>query len=171
MVILTARDIEGHRAGIRQAAEKTQAWLAAQAGDPLELLRRMKFEEVGCHPVGGCALNIIEQVNQTWTYAVALEATRLLLDLHPGVGGFTLAPGASASQPLDIMSVSKGFVGAETFAAVHPSNNGKLAKDLDKLAVRTETYRYVFFSSPRFPGVKRLPKLERDGIQVWSVDV
>jgi hypothetical protein len=32
-------------------------------------------------------------------------------------------------------------------------------------------HRYVFFSSPLYPGTARHPQLERDGIQVWSVDV
>jgi hypothetical protein len=30
---------------------------------------------------------------------------------------------------------------------------------------------YVFFMSPRHPGAQRQPALERDGVQVWSVDV
>ena len=50
-------------------------------------------------------------------------------------------------------------------------NNRKLARDLDKLAGRTELHRYVFIASPRFPGTARLPKLERGGVQVGSVDV
>jgi len=56
-------------------------------------------------------------------------------------------------------------------AAVRPGNNKKLKADLDKLAVRSEAYRYVFFMSPQCPGNRRWPKFERDGIQVWSVDV
>jgi len=81
------------------------------------------------------------------------------------------APGAYASEPLDIMSGVEGLVGAETFAAVDPHNNNKLAKDLAKMATRSEQYRYVFFMSPKYPGPKRWPELESAGIQVWSVDV
>ena len=69
------------------------------------------------------------------------------------------------------MSEVKGLVGAETFAAVDPRNNRKLAKDLDKLASRAEVHRYVFFASPMFPGTTRRPQLERDDVRVWSVDV
>jgi hypothetical protein len=137
----------------------------------MELLRAMKFETIGFHPVGDHALNIVEQINQTFTYAVALAAARELLIRHPGAGGFLLAPGAHMTQPLDIMSEAEGLVGAETFAAVTPANNGKLAADLRKLAGCTERHRYVFFASPRFPGTARLPRFERDGIEVWSVDV
>ena len=39
------------------------------------------------------------------------------------------------------------------------------------LGGRAELHRYVFFASPLFPGTIRLPQLERDGVQVWSVDV
>ena len=72
--------------------------------------------------------------------------------------------------PLDIMSEKPGLIGAETFAAVDPANNRKLSKDLAKLDGRMETYRYVFFMSPLFPGNERISRFERDGIQVWSVD-
>ena len=131
----------------------------------------MKFDTIGFHPIGDHALNVVEQINQTFTYAVAIAAARKLLLLHPEAEGFILAPGADKSQPLDIMSEAKGLVGAETFAAVTPHNNGKLTKDLKKLAGCTEKHRYVFFASPRFPGTVRLPQFEHDGIEVWSVDV
>jgi hypothetical protein len=69
------------------------------------------------------------------------------------------------------MSEAEGLVGAETFAAVDPHNNRKLALDLAKMATRPERHRYIFFLSPKYPGAQRQEKLERDGVQVWSVDV
>jgi hypothetical protein len=166
--VRTIGDVEKHLAAIRASATRAQSWIAAQSGDPLDLLRRMKFEPVGFHPIEDRPLNVVEQTNQTWTYAVA---ARVLLELHPDARGFKVAPGAHMALPLDIMSEEPGLVGAETFAAVHPRNNGKLAADLAKLADRPETHRYVFFMSPRHPVAQRHPALERDGIQVWSVDV
>lgn len=68
------------------------------------------------------------------------------------------------------MSHVEGLVGAETFAAVDPRNNKKLASDLDKLAERTEQYRYVFFMSPMFPKSERQTAFERSGVMVWSID-
>ena len=127
---------------VRASATKPQAWIA-----------------------------LFGEVNQIWTYLAALSAVRVLFELHPGAGSFSIAPGAHAAQPLDVMSEVAGQVGAETFAAVDPKNNCKLAKDLIKLAGRAELYRYVFFASPVFPGTTRLPQLERGGVQVWSVDV
>jgi hypothetical protein len=174
MSVLTVRtiaDVEHHMAKLRASALRVRDWVAMQSGDPLDLLRNMKFDPVGFHPIEDRPLNFVEQINQTWTFAVALAAARQLLDLHPDVGGFRLAPGAHAAIPLDIMSEVKGQVGAETFAAVSPYNNGKLATDLEKLAERPEIHRYVFFMSPLCPNAERLPQFERNGVQVWSVAV
>src|SRR6266849_990828 len=112
----TVERVEGYLDQVRASARRVQEWIAAQSGDPLDLLRRMKFDPIGYHPIEDRQLNFVEQVNQTWTFAVALAATRQLLSLHPDVGGFRLAPGAQASIPLDIMSEVEGQVGAEAFA-------------------------------------------------------
>lgn len=169
--ICNTSDIDRYMDQVRDAAARIQKWIAAQDGDPLALILRMKFETGGFHPILGHPLNVIEQINQTWTFVAALGAARHLLEMHPDAGGFVLAPGAHAAIDLDIMSEAPGLVAAETFAAVDPKNNDKLKHDLQKLAARNEQYRYIFFMSPRFPGSKRLPQFEQDGIQVWSVDV
>jgi len=172
MLVRTMEDIDRNLALIGVAAAKVQAWFAAHTGEPLDLLRQMKFEPVGFHPIEGHELNLVEQLNQTWTYAVALVAARQLLARHPEAGGYQLAPGAYASAELDIMSEVERLVGAETFAAVDPRNNRKLELDLAKMAARPEQHRYVFFLSPRYPGTQRRVELERGGaVQVWSVDV
>jgi hypothetical protein len=172
VLVRTPEDIDGYLGQIAETAAKVRSWFAGHTGDPLDMLRQMKFETVGFHPIEGHALNLVEQINQTWTYAVALAAARQLLTLHPNAGGFRLAPGAYASEELDIMSEAAGLVGAETFAAVDPRNNRKLALDLAKMAGRSEQHRYVFFFSPKYPGAQRREVLERAGtVQVWSVDV
>lgn len=171
LLVRNAAEADELAGQVRASAKKLQAWIASFDGDGIGLLRALKFDQVGFHPLDGRALNAIEQVNQVWTYLAALSAVRVLFGLHPGAGGFSIAPGAHAAQPLDVMSQVEGLVGAETFAAVDPKNNSKLAKDLLKLASRTEAHRYVFFASPLFPGTARRPLLERSGAQVWSVDV
>lgn len=138
---------------------------------PLDWMYRMKFLPIGRHPIGGHALNAVEQINQTWSWIAALKAVELLLPMHPNAGGYALAPDARMSQALDIMSVEPGLVGAEVFAAVHPRNNRKLAKDLSKLVLRSEQHRYVFFLSPAFPVAGRQPQLESDGVQVWALSL
>jgi hypothetical protein len=169
--VSTVEEVDGLLALIRASAARAHDWIAAFNGDPLELLRELKYSPVGRHPIEDRPLNLVEQINQTWTYAVALEATRKLIELHPEAGGFRVAPGAHMSIPLDIMSVEEGLVGAETFATVHPRNNGKLVADRIKLSARHELHRYIFFASPAFPATQRLPALEVEGVQVWSVDV
>jgi hypothetical protein len=171
MLIQTVQEVDHYLDQIRKSAASAHAWIAAQSGDPLDLLRRLKFDEVGFHPIEDRPLNLVEQINQTWTYAVALEATRQLLHLHSEAGGYRLAPGAHGSMPLDIMSVKSELVGAETFATVDHRNNRKLERDLKKMAERPEQYRYVFFASPDFPRTERVVQFERDGVRVWSVRV
>ncbi len=163
-------DLEQHLDAVRAATGKAIAAIG-RAGTPEEALKKIKFETLGFHPIAGHALNFIEQVNQTFTYLVALRATAWLLDRHPDAGGFQLAPGASAKLPLDIMSVEPGMVGAETFAAVHPKSNDKLAKDMQKLRSFPHRFRYAFFYSPGFvPG--RVARLEcNDGVEVHCVGI
>jgi hypothetical protein len=169
--IETVADVERYMGQLHESACRAQEWITAQSGDPLDLLRHIKFDPVGYHPIEDRGINLIEQINQTWTYAAALGAARQLLDLHPDVGGFRLAPGAHASLQLDIMSEAEGQVGAETFAAVSPDNNGKLEADVSKMTLRLELHRYVFFISPEYPTAQRLPKFERGGVKVWSVAI
>jgi hypothetical protein len=131
----------------------------------------MKFEAVGRHPIEDRALNFVEQINQTFSYLVALNAAKWLLEVHPDASGFSLAPGAHATQRLDIMSVVPDLVGAEAFAATSPRSNNKLDKDLRRLAGDPAQHRYAFFYSPGFePG--RHARLEKvDGVQVHCVDI
>ncbi len=171
LLIASEKEVDALVEQVHAAARHLQVRLLGVGGDGLDLLRVLKFNPVGRHPLVDRPLNAIEQVNQTWTYLVAFAAVRKLLALHPEAGGFRIAPGAHAAQALDVMSVQEGLVGAETFAAVDPSNNQKIKADLTKLAQRTEQHRYVFFKSPRYPGNQRITALEQDGIQVWSVDV
>lgn len=171
MLVRTPEEIAHHLGRIKAAAEALADSLRLEDRSPLELVRALKFAPIGRHPVDGHALNAVEQVNQTWTYLAALHATRKLLEWHPEAEGFSLAPGAHAAQDLDIMSVTPGLVGAETFSAVHPRNNDKLKADLRKLATRPERHRYVFFVSPVFPDTRRQEALEAQGVQVWSLHV
>lgn len=169
--VTSIAEVDQHIHAIRDAANRVREWLIGQNLSGLNFLKAIKFDPIGWHPTEGHALNCIEQVNQTFTYLVALEAARFLLARHPEAKGFDLAPGAHMAMALDVMSVEPSLVGAETFAAVDPRNNSKLAKDLAKLAQYAQPHRYVFFSSPLYPGLQRLQKLEKPGIEVWSVEI
>ena len=169
MIITSAGEIDESKSLILQAAKLAQDSLSHQSNDPLSWMRDIKFSQIGFHPETHKPLNLIEQVNQTFTDLVALEATRTLLLRHPGAEGFHLAPGAYAHKPFDIVSVKSGLVGAECFATVDLKNNNKLKKDLEKLKGASEQHRYVFFSSPEHLTTEHVVALDRWGVEVWSI--
>jgi hypothetical protein len=74
---------------VRFAAARTAQALARLTDsepDGLEVLRRMKFTEMAWHPLDDRQLNLVEQVNQTWTYLVSLNALPFLFERHPDAG-------------------------------------------------------------------------------------
>lgn len=145
---------------------------------PIEVLAHIKFCEIGFHPSDDRRLNLIEQVNQTFTYLVSFAAVEEILHRHPNSLPILLNLGTSAGS--DLESKAEGVV-AEVFAAVKRDNNRKLVKDVAKVAsaeiVEVEIcYRYVFFYSPeekctpfrlddRFPTVEIVPLSK---LQVWG---
>ena len=172
--ILTVAEIDPLLERVRAAAARTTraiGELIASESDGIAVLHKMKFTEMAWHPVDDRPLNLIEQLNQTWTYLVTLKALPFLFERHADAGGFRLNLGTLGGT--DIESVVPYVVAAEVFAAVRPSNNRKLAKDLKKLALECPDAkaRYVFFGAPRFRH-ERQHKLETvDGIEVWAIDV
>jgi hypothetical protein len=87
----------------------------------LALLRSLKFSEFGRHPLEDRNINLIEQVNQTWTYLVSLQVLPFLFVRHPKAGGFRLNLGAEGD--IDITSLVPRAVAAEAFAEVDLRNN------------------------------------------------
>lgn len=130
------------------------ARLAALASDPL-VLRRLKFERLGCDPLDEADdQNLAEQIDQQATYEVALDALQVLMERHPGKE-WVFAPGAHGAGH-DLVS-HDGEVAAEVFAAVDPSNNDKLRRDIAKVGTFAGPHRYVFLRSPARPsGEQRL---------------
>ncbi len=172
--ILTVAEIDPLLERVRTAAGRTTqaiGRLISSEPDGVEVLRQMKFTEMAWHPIDDRPLNLIEQLNQTWTYLVTLKALTFLFERHPAAGGFRLNLGTARGT--DIESVAPRVVAAEVFAAVHPSNTRKLVKDLKRLGLEwpDAKARYVFFGAPGFRQ-ERQHKLETvDGIEVWGIDV
>lgn len=133
----------------------------------LQALWSMKFTPVGCDPLNAeLPLNLIEQINQTFTYLASAKAVRQLLELHPTLAPFTVNLGTSPGS--DIES-SCGLLAAEAFAAVNTSNNRKLARDRSKVSQTSAQFKYVFFMCPGV-GSGRQTESEREvGVEVWSV--
>jgi len=124
----------------------------------------MKFEEIGCDPLDPRRrLNLIEQLNQTFTYAASLKAAEYLLNHHTDLRSLTLNLGTRSGW--DIETAEGGGLVAEVFASVHPRNNRKLEKDIQKVAAAKAKHRYVFFMCPGFepgsyPEKSRFPEVE-----------
>lgn len=168
-IIQTLADAEAMHAQILESAGRTAAWLRAFSGEPIALLKAVRFDTVGHDPLTGEALNVVEQLNQTFTILVTLRAIERLIELHPDAGGFRLALGTSSGR--DIESVAPDLVAAEVFSATRPASNQKLKKDIARLGTDAARYRYVFFAAPGYaPG--RHEQLESlPGIQVHAVEL
>jgi hypothetical protein len=168
-IIRTVAEAETLRAQIVASAARTADWLRGFAGEPMALLKALRFETVGHDPLTGETLNVVEQLNQTFTILVALEAVERLIDFHPDAGGFRLALGTSSGR--DIESVVPDLVAAEVFSATNPNSNQKLKKDIERLSADQARHRYVFFAAPGY-GAGRQLDLEKNagGIQVYAVE-
>ena len=134
------------------------------AQDPMEFMEALKFKPVGCNPLDpDSPLNFIEQLNQTFTYLVSLRAVRVLLHEHSDSAPFRMNLGTAAGS--DVESAD-GRIAAEVFAAVSPSNNSKLQKDLSKVNSTAAEHRYVFFYSPGTHEAREI-----DGVRVIPVSL
>ncbi|TXL72706.1 hypothetical protein FHP25_24460 [Vineibacter terrae] len=70
LIIRSVEEADALMLLVRASAARARDWMSTQTEDPLEMLRRIKFEPVGFHPIEDRPLNFIEQINQTWTFAV-----------------------------------------------------------------------------------------------------
>lgn len=133
---------------LASAAEAAVADLAAlvSRSHPLDVLEALKFQRFGRDPLDPTRpLNLIEQLNQTFTYLVSVRAVEFLFEEHPEAAPFRLNLGTAPGS--DVESVH-GSVAAEVFAAVAPNNNRKLAKDVAKVRATPAAHKYVFFYCP-----------------------
>lgn len=152
----------------RSAVKALEQIAKLPSTEALRSLWSMKIEQVGCDPLDAeSPLNLIEQLNQTFTYVASARAVKELLVLHPELAPFTLNLGTASGS--DIESSKNGGLAAEVFAAVSTSNNQKLKKDTGKVGSTTARYKYVFFMCPGY-STGRQQKLETNPVvQVWSV--
>ena len=114
-------------------------------------------------------LNVVEQLNQTFTILVSLRAAERLIELHPDAGGFRLALATSSGR--DIESVVPDLVAAEVFSATRPSSNQKLKKDIARLTADPARYRYVFFAAPGFVSGRQEALETSPDVEVHCVEV
>ena len=119
----------------------------------LQLLEKMKFEKIGFDPLNvQRQLNLIEQINQTFTYLASFKAVEILFQQHSEASEFILNLGTTTGT--DIESKDAGGIAAEVFAATKPSSNNKLKKDINKVSATGMAHKYVFFLCPYIkPGI------------------
>jgi hypothetical protein len=170
--VTSVDDLDALVNSIRSSAQRTVRRLKevmASETEGLQVLRLMKFSGVGHHPTEDRPLNIIEQINQTFTYLASADAARWVLQHHPEVKGLRLNLGTH--RGFDLESLEPNMVVAEVFAATHPHSNDKVRKDVRRLVEQAPEipHRYVFFSCPEFKTLSRQSAFERDGVQVWSL--
>ncbi|MFA6921139.1 MAG: hypothetical protein WC216_04800 [Gallionella sp.] len=169
-ISITRADLEERRELLLASAEQTQIQMAELAGaeTPVQFLFRLKFEEVGCDPLS-CSrpLNLIEQLNQTFTYRASFSGAEFLFERHPEVQRLVLNLGTSGGS--DIETTEGGGIAAEVFAAVTPQNNGKLAADIEKVSKSSAKHRYVLFMSPEHEAGPYMGRSKAPGVTVWSL--
>ena len=151
IIIRGKADIDRYMERILASAEKTQINVCELSGniEAMDLLYRMKFEGIGCDPLNSQRrLNLIEQLNQTFTYIASLKAAQYLLTHYNKLKALTLNLGTRPGW--DIETNDDGGVVAEVFAAVNPKNNRKLEKDMQKVSEATARRKFVFFMCSGF---------------------
>jgi hypothetical protein len=130
------------------------------------LFSKMKFGGIGFDPLNSNrALNIIEQINQSFTYLASFYALEVLFVEYPELAPFRLNLGTAPGS--DIESEC-GSLAAEVFAAVAPTSNQKLKKDINKVLGTDAKLKFVFFMCPNFE-LGRQPHLEKDNVVVWAL--
>ncbi len=155
-------------ATVKLSMEKatTQLILELDINNPISAFSKMKFGGVGFDPLDADReLNVIEQINQSFTYLASFYALEVLFSELPELAPYKLNLGTAPGS--DIESTC-GKLAAEVFASVTPSNNQKLKKDIDKVFATNAQFKYAFFMSPKFD-LGRQNKFERDGVIVWAL--
>ena len=147
-VIASPEDLDRLERLVAASAESTTKRLgqilSTSAG--LSALAQLKFSTAGCDPLNHARpLNLVEQLNQSFTYLASIAAARELFQRHPESAPFILNLGTTAGT--DIASLD-GRIAAETFAATDPESNDKLRKDIARVGASQAEHRYVFFLSP-----------------------
>jgi len=148
---ITRADLDGCRRLLMASAQHTQSVIEklASTEDPITFLAKLKFEKTGCDPLDvRKSLNLIEQLNQTFTYMASFNGAEFLFSRHEDMRSLRLNLGTS--RGFDIESDQAGGIAAEVFSAVTPKNNQKLIKDVKKVTGSQAKHRYVLFTSPEY---------------------
>jgi hypothetical protein len=172
-VITNVEDLDRLEGEVLRSVEATVALLkeVLASTDALGAFGKIKFTEAGRDPLDVTRpLNVVEQLNQTFTYLASVAGARWLLSRHSECAPLVLNLGTAPG--FDIESKCGQFI-AETSAVTHPGSNDKLRRDILKVQNGSGTYRFVFYLSPiaasqlQVPGVA-VVRLEHPALTALS---
>ncbi len=169
MIIKNIFEAEEHIEKLRVSADavKVKIMRLSNSHDGIDFLRKLKFERVGYDPLDiNKEFNLIEQINQTFTYLASFLAVKVLFEQHKDLSQLVLNLGTAAGS--DIESIEYSGIAAEVFAATNPSSNNKLNNDLIKVNTTDAKYKYVFFMCPNIK-VGIYEKNKTKGTLIWSL--
>ena len=152
------------------SAAKTQSSIKkiASRKDAMFFLFECKFNKSGFDPLdSSIKLNLIEQLNQTFTYLASFKGAEYIFLHHKKVKSLTLNLGTASGT--DIETDEDGGVVAEVFASVNPSNNRKLRNDISRISLVHAKHRYVFFISPKAPAGIHKSIWDKSNVKVISL--
>lgn len=149
IVIHEAGEIEQYKTrvhnNLRKCTEMLQDLLESE--DAVSFFKRAKYEKTIIDPLTEEPENLIEVINQCQTYLVSFLGVEYLVSRFPNIS-FKINLGNVPGY--DIES-EDGTVIAECFTATSYRSNGKLAKDLKRLAANDSAlHKYVFFYDMEF---------------------
>ena len=149
-VVRSADDLSALEANVVESSRRAVSAIATILADtdPLNALARIKFDQVGCHPIQDRTLNFIEQVNQTVTFIASLRAAAWIFAHHPDIGPVRLNLGTAGGSDLESLD---GSLAAQAFAATTPTSNNKLRMDIVKVGATSAQHKYVFYICPSVP--------------------
>lgn len=162
------KELEELEQKLYESMDKTLSQISSEitSNCSQSLFSKMKFGGVGFDPLNpDRELNIIEQINQSFTYLASFYALEVLFTEYRELAPFRLNLGTASGS--DIESECGGLT-AEVFASVTPTNNQKLKKDIDKVLQTNANLKFVFFICPNFE-LGRQPQFERDDVIVWAL--
>ena len=167
-VVNIIKELEQLEQKLYESMDKTLYQISSEidANTSQALFAKMKFGGIGFDPLNSNReLNIIEQINQSFTYLASFYALEVLFTEYSELAPFRLNLGTAPGS--DIESEC-GELAAEVFASVTPTNNQKLRKDIDKVLETEARLKFVFFICPNFE-LGRQPQLERSDVVVWAL--
>jgi len=175
---LALKDIAGQRRKIIKSINLTQLKLkeALESKGSAALFHTLKFDKIGCDPLSPkIQWNVVEQINQTFTYLVSLKAAEFLYKEYRAIEIIELNLGTKGGFDL-IGKDAKGrdIAAAEVFAAVKAHSNDKLRQDILKVMKSNAENRYVFFTANDVPDSnpysKYQPKFDMSNVKVVSLN-